>query len=176
MVSTFQTHYSIVRQTVSNRVALVAPGTWLTTACARISAVLILSFVLSLMSRGQLLKKYPLPHITQSLSCAVQGNPLIPCCQRVRFRLSTLVSKMKMSEDRLRCLCSVQREKLLGQFSREHEALESLQATTKDHQIECCASDKRLNVYRALAISISILKQLHLFPYHTGFHRTSLNC
>lgn len=112
MINTCQTHHSIVRQTVRNRVALVAPGTWLTTACARTNAVLILSFALSLMSSGKLLKKYPLPHITQSLSCAVQSNPLIPCGQRVTFRLSTLVSNMKKSGNRLRCLCSVQREEL----------------------------------------------------------------
>lgn len=99
----------------SKRMDLIAPRTWLATACARMSAEHFLSFLCTSTApyvKEEATQNYPLAH---SLSYAAQGNHLIPCCQRVTFRVYTSVSKMQKSGSKLsltRCLSSMQRGEL----------------------------------------------------------------
>lgn len=115
-------------------------------ACARISIVLFFSFFFFTSICPHVKRKPPKnthpPHITHSLSYAVQGNHLILCCQRGRFRVPTLVSKMQKPGDRLSlitCFMSVQG----GVLTTRTILQRTMELWKAWRQLKCCASEKK---------------------------------
>lgn len=114
-------------------------------ACARINIVLFFSFFFHFhisSCQEEATQKHLPPHITHSLSYAVQGNHLILCCQRGRFRVPTLVSKMQKPGDRLSlitCLISVQG----GVLTTRTILQRTIELWKAWRQLKCCASEKK---------------------------------